>query len=185
MSFLLQARNIPISVQQGTARPTQGQEGMNYSTQSHTAPRAEPTISKQPVQAGMPMPQPQPTGSVPTGQATQPSSSYTDPQDTYTQPKPSAPKPKEKWVDPRITAALDSIQKIGDEAKTIGSRVDELEVTSKDKKYLTIEEQLTKLLLKLDSIDSFGDDNVRSKRKACIRQVQQTLDALELKVIAS
>nr|XP_039258793.1 flocculation protein FLO11-like isoform X2 [Styela clava] len=174
-----QAREVPINVQQGTARPVQRQPRMQNHVTQPQHPSPEPTMST-PVQAGMPMPQPQPTA-----QAAQPSTSYTEQGDTYTQPKPPAPKPKEQWVDPRITAALESIQKIADEARTVGTQVDVIEVTSKDKKYLTLEEQLTKLLLKLDCIESFGDENVRSKRKACIKQVQQTLDALELKLIAS
>ncbi|XP_077976499.1 uncharacterized protein LOC120335364 isoform X2 [Styela clava] len=173
------AREVPINVQQGTARPVQRQPRMQNHVTQPQHPSPEPTMST-PVQAGMPMPQPQPTA-----QAAQPSTSYTEQGDTYTQPKPPAPKPKEQWVDPRITAALESIQKIADEARTVGTQVDVIEVTSKDKKYLTLEEQLTKLLLKLDCIESFGDENVRSKRKACIKQVQQTLDALELKLIAS
>lgn len=103
----------------------------------------------------------------------------------YTQPKPPVPKPKPQWVDPRITEALQIIQNVLNEAKNLGRQVDELNVTNKDNQYLQIEEALTKMLLKLDSIEALGDDGIRNKRKACIKQVQQTLDALELKLLAS
>lgn len=107
------------------------------------------------------------------------------PQDNYTTPKPAAPAPKPQWVDPRITEAIKAIDGAATQAQGLGIQVDGLQVVTKDRTYLAIEEQLTKLLLKLDGIDSMGDESVRNKRKACIVKVQQTLDALELKLLAS
>lgn len=106
-------------------------------------------------------------------------------QSNNTTPKPAAPAPKPQSVDPRITEAIKAIEAAAAQAGELGSQVDALEVVTKDRVYLGIEEQLTKLLLKLDGVDSMGNESVRTKRKACIVKVQQTLDALELKLLAS
>jgi len=55
----------------------------------------------------------------------------------------------------------------------------------KDKDYLLQEEMLTRLLLKLDTIDSGGKDEIRIARKNGIKAVQATLDQLELKLLAN
>ena len=131
------------------------------------------------------MPQPHPTGNQPTSESSQSSNTQASTERSSSQPKPPSLPPKQQWIDPRITEAIKSIDEITLQAEELGQQADSLQVTSKDRVFLTIEEQLTKLLLKLDSIDSLGDDGVRSKRKACIQKVQQTLDALELKLLVA
>ncbi|CAM9395376.1 BAG family molecular chaperone regulator 3-like isoform X1 [Lampetra fluviatilis] len=50
-----------------------------------------------------------------------------------------------------------------------------------DKAYLVLEEMLTKEVLKLDTVDTGGHEEVRQARKQAIREVQAILEHLELK----
>ena len=51
-----------------------------------------------------------------------------------------------------------------------------------DKEYRFLDEMLTRLLIKLDNIDSQGFEEVRMARKSSIVSVQQTVSLLESKV---
>jgi len=79
---------------------------------------------------------------------------------------------------------LEQINLMVDEETKIRNRIPSMS-GKKDKDYLIAEEMLTRLLLKLDEIDSGGKDEIRVARKNAIRAVQATLDQLELKVIAN
>lgn len=98
-----------------------------------------------------------------------------------TEPKSTVPKPAtEPWVDPRITEGLKKIDNISMQAAELENEVNNFKGVSKDKQYIKIEESVTKLLIQLDAIESLGNENLRNKRKACIKQLQQTSDMLEL-----
>jgi len=58
-----------------------------------------------------------------------------------------------------------------------------VEKTSKSYRYL--EEMLTRLLLRLDGVDTVGSDRIRMMRKDAIVSIQAILDQLELKAIAT
>ncbi|NWH63438.1 BAG3 regulator, partial [Geococcyx californianus] len=59
--------------------------------------------------------------------------------------------------------------------------VDSFEGKKTDKKYLMIEEYLTKELLALDSVDPEGRADVRQARRDGVRKVQNILERLEQK----
>lgn len=61
--------------------------------------------------------------------------------------------------------------------------VDNFEGKKTDKKYLMIEEYLTKELLALDSVDPEGRADVRQARRDGVRKVQTILEKLEQKAI--
>ncbi|KAJ1898111.1 hypothetical protein LPJ66_002957 [Kickxella alabastrina] len=54
-----------------------------------------------------------------------------------------------------------------------------LAYNSSNKDFHEYQEVLQRLLIKLDSVESFGDDAVRSKRKNVVKKIQATLDALD------
>jgi len=58
--------------------------------------------------------------------------------------------------------------------------VDEFCGRKGDKQYLLTEEMLTRLLIKLDRIESEGRDEIRSARREAVRTVQGLLDRLEM-----
>ena len=71
------------------------------------------------------------------------------------------------------------------EAKNLREKVESYPGTKKEKSYLYLEEMLTRLLIKLDRIESNGKDEIRKARKEGVRLVQGTLDQLELKGISN
>jgi len=70
-----------------------------------------------------------------------------------------------------------------------GARLkEEVEVYSggrKEKPYLRLEELLTRLMLKLDRIESEGRDDIRSARREAVHTIQSTLELLESRTSAT
>ena len=54
----------------------------------------------------------------------------------------------------------------------------------KNKEYIYIEEMLTRKMLKLDNIESAGNEEIRSTRRQAVKTVEAMLDQLELKAFA-
>ncbi|KAK7092185.1 hypothetical protein V1264_009775 [Littorina saxatilis] len=54
-----------------------------------------------------------------------------------------------------------------------------------DKEYKFLEEMLTRSLLKLDSVETGGQENIRQARKKAVRMIEPALDLLELKAHAN
>ena len=50
-----------------------------------------------------------------------------------------------------------------------------------DKRFAYLEEMLTRLLIRLDHINSEGREDIRLMRKEAVKSVQSALDRLELK----
>jgi len=96
------------------------------------------------------------------------------------QPHGRSPSP----APPNLTP-LEHIAAIHEEQGTLRSSVESFTGTKKDKQYKYMEEMLTRLLIKLDRIDSEGKDEIRTARKQAVRDVQATLDQLELKGFAN
>ena len=72
------------------------------------------------------------------------------------------------------------------EANDLHASVEQLSGTDKtSKQYRYLEEMLTRLLLRLDGVDTAGSDRIRTMRKHAIVSIQAILDQLELKVIAA
>lgn len=92
-------------------------------------------------------------------------------------PKPGrSPSP----VPPNMTL-LEQIELIMAEARKQQIEVDKFVGSKKDKLFLMIEEMLTRLLIKLDRIDSEGKEEIRNARRDAVKQVQASLDLLESK----
>lgn len=81
---------------------------------------------------------------------------------------------------PPNTTPLEQIELILEEAGKQKIEVDKFTGT-KNKQYLIIEEMLTRLLIKLDRIDSEGKEEIRNARRLAVKQVQASLDLLESK----
>lgn len=94
-----------------------------------------------------------------------------------TPPKPGAAEgsPKHPGVQ-KVEAILEKVQRLE-------QAVDNFEGKKTDKKYLMIEEYLTKELLALDSVDPEGRADVRQARRDGVRKVQTILEKLEQKAI--
>lgn len=82
---------------------------------------------------------------------------------------------------PPNTTPLEQIELIMAEARKQKIEVDKFVGPRKDKLFLTIEEMLTRLLIKLDHIDSEGKEEIRNARRDAVKQVQASLDLLESK----
>ena len=86
---------------------------------------------------------------------------------------------------PPNVGPLEHIGLITEEAEKLRLSVESFSGTKKDKGYLYLEEMLTRLLIKLDRIESEGKDEIRQARKQGVRVVQGCLDQLELKSFAN
>lgn len=82
---------------------------------------------------------------------------------------------------PNLTP-LEVIQLIVDEVEERKPVVESFSGPKSDKTYVVQEEMLTRLLIKLDRIDSHGQDEIRKARREAVRAVQALLDLLESKV---
>ncbi|XP_034886132.1 BAG family molecular chaperone regulator 3 isoform X1 [Mirounga leonina] len=92
------------------------------------------------------------------------------------------PKPGETEVPPKHPGVL-KVEAILQNVQGLEQAVDNFEGKKTDKKYLMIEEYLTKELLALDSVDPEGRADVRQARRDGVRKVQTILEKLEQKAI--
>ena len=79
---------------------------------------------------------------------------------------------------------MEQLEQIYAEAESLEHKVNVFSGRKKDKEYMYMEEMLTRLIIKLDNIDSEGKDEIRSIRRKAVKTVQATLDHLELKAMA-
>ncbi|XP_004838884.1 BAG family molecular chaperone regulator 3 isoform X2 [Heterocephalus glaber] len=94
----------------------------------------------------------------------------------------TAPKPEEAEAPPKHPGVL-KVEGILEKVQGLEQAVDNFEGKKTDKKYLMIEEYLTKELLALDSVDPEGRADVRQARRDGVRKVQTILEKLEQKAI--
>uniref|UniRef100_F6V891 BAG family molecular chaperone regulator 3 n=1 Tax=Callithrix jacchus TaxID=9483 RepID=F6V891_CALJA len=92
------------------------------------------------------------------------------------------PKPGEDEAPPKHPGVL-KVEAILEKVQGLEQAVDNFEGKKTDKKYLMIEEYLTKELLALDSVDPEGRADVRQARRDGVRKVQTILEKLEQKAI--
>ncbi|XP_004447777.2 BAG family molecular chaperone regulator 3 isoform X2 [Dasypus novemcinctus] len=92
------------------------------------------------------------------------------------------PKPGEVEAPPKHPGVL-KVEAILEKVQGLEQAVDNFEGKKTDKKYLMIEEYLTKELLALDSVDPEGRADVRQARRDGVRKVQTILEKLEQKAI--
>lgn len=83
---------------------------------------------------------------------------------------------------PKPKDPLERIQEVRQEVENLASRVEQYNGNSRaDKEYLYLDEMLTRELIKLDTIEVEGNDNLRTARKDVIRTIQQAIALLESK----
>ena len=126
------------------------------------------------------------------------------------QPSAPQPAPQKQWsagptVTPRQTLApndegekpvsrgaspapanmtpLEIVQQINQEADDLQEKVNHFSGTKTSKEYRFLEEMLTRLLLKLDSIESDGKEEIRTIRRQAVKTVQASIDHLELRAL--
>ncbi|NWH75693.1 BAG3 regulator, partial [Piaya cayana] len=92
----------------------------------------------------------------------------------------AAPKTMETGEPPKHPGVL-KVEAILEKVQMLEQAVDSFEGKKTDKKYLMIEEYLTKELLALDSVDPEGRADVRQARRDGVRKVQNILERLEQK----
>ena len=85
---------------------------------------------------------------------------------------------------PNLTP-LEVIELIMEEADQHKQEVDDFEGKRTDKQYIVLEEMLTRLLIKLDRIDSEGKPEIRQARRDAVRNVQSLMDMLDSKAASS
>lgn len=104
-----------------------------------------------------------------------PQQSSPQPQKVETQ-EPKVPPPERKPVSP-----IEQIQEIQKDVSNLMEQVEKFTGKSKDKQYLYLDEMLTRNLIKLDNIDTQGQENIRLSRKEAIRCIQQAISLLDSK----
>ncbi|KAJ6669021.1 hypothetical protein lerEdw1_007830 [Lerista edwardsae] len=97
-------------------------------------------------------------------------------------PAPQEPEPqKTSEAEPQKHPGVLKVEAILNRVQTLEQAVDSFAGKKNDKKYLMIEEYLTKELLALDSVDPEGCPDVRQARRDGVRKVQNILERLEQK----
>nr|XP_004659269.2 BAG family molecular chaperone regulator 3 isoform X2 [Jaculus jaculus] len=143
--------------------------------------KVEVKVPSAPVPAPPPSPSPAPSAvpSPPKNVATEdqvaPSSAPAPVETVPLKPEEAAAPPKHPGV-LKVEAILEKVQGL-EEA------VSHFEGKKTDKRYLMIEEYLTKELLALDSVDPEGRADVRQARRDGVRKVQTILEKLEQKAV--
>lgn len=115
-------------------------------------------------------------------------------QQQQSQPQPPQPQPPQQQQQRPNTApvqsaamrqSISSIQKIQNIQKDVLELMDHVEKfigsSRKDKQYLYLDEMLTQNLLKLDTIDADGQENIKQARREAIKCINKCIAVLEAK----
>jgi len=94
--------------------------------------------------------------------------------------RPRSPSP----APPNMTP-LEIIEQVLAEGAQLKEEVEVYSGGRKEKPYLRLEELLTRLMLKLDRIESEGRDDIRSARREAVHAIQSTLELLESRTSAT
>ncbi|XP_013172276.1 PREDICTED: BAG domain-containing protein Samui-like isoform X1 [Papilio xuthus] len=118
-------------------------------------------------------------------QQKQPPRQSTPPTQPPTQPPPQrhtpTPPPQPKPQPPPANDPKTQILAIQTDVLNLMSDVENFTGTKKDKRYLYLDEMLTRNLIKLDNIETEGKENIRQARKEAIRCIQKCIAVLEAK----
>lgn len=98
-----------------------------------------------------------------------------------TQPEPEDTTDNLPPQTPHTTDCISKIQQIQTDVLDLMGSVDRFNGSRGDKDYMFIDEMLTRNLLKLDTIDTNGRENIRLARKEAIRCIQASITVLEAK----
>lgn len=100
------------------------------------------------------------------------------------QNKAKTPEKEQKSESP-TEISLKKISNVLEELKSYENEVEKFIGTVKDKQYRYLDEMLTRCMLRLDDIDTMGNEDVRSARKNAVKKVQACIDLLETKVTSN
>ena len=87
--------------------------------------------------------------------------------------------------DPKGVPNIDSLERIDgilDELQKYEKQINEFEGTTDDKNYRYLDEMLTRLMIKLDTIETFGREDIRKARKSAVLIVNKYITLLEQRV---
>lgn len=98
---------------------------------------------------------------------------------TSYQQESSSPPPE--LVHPIKEDSITKIKKIQKEVLELMGKVEHFDGLRKDRDYAYLDEMLTQNLLKLDVIDSEGNDNIKFARREAIKCINKCIEALEAK----
>ena len=76
---------------------------------------------------------------------------------------------------------MSTLESILAEAEVLGPKVDNFSGSRKDKEYLELDDKLTKLLIKADSVNVDGEAGIRQLRKESCSRVDKLAILLEQK----
>lgn len=117
----------------------------------------------------------------------QPHHQQPQPQQQYQQEQKRSTSPEQPKVQPqhKPLGPLEQIQVIQKDVSSLMEQVEAFSGKSKDKQYLYLDEMLTRNLIKLDNIDTQGQETIRSARKEAIKCIEKTIGILEAKASAT
>ncbi|XP_010899818.1 BAG family molecular chaperone regulator 3 isoform X2 [Esox lucius] len=146
----------------------------------HQPPQEVQQLPQQPEQQQPPPPeqlQPQETANVIVQLPPKPEAQESSPTSA---PLDAPPPNSECKPDAHCHPGLAKVQNIVERVAKLEQEVQNFDGKKNDKRYLLLEELLTKELLALDSVDPEGRVDVRQARRDGVRRVQTILDALEM-----
>lgn len=88
-----------------------------------------------------------------------------------TKPQPEEPK--------KPLTTVEKLQQIHDDVRDLKATAENFSGSKKSKEFLYLDEMLTRNLLKLDLIETEGLDEIRQKRKAVVRDINNSISLLE------
>lgn len=80
---------------------------------------------------------------------------------------------------------IDIIQSIQKDVSELMNQVEKFSGLHRDKQYLYLDEMLTRNLIKLDNIDTQGQENIRQARKEAIKCIEKCIAILDAKAAAN
>uniref|UniRef100_A0A1E1WPT7 BAG domain-containing protein n=1 Tax=Pectinophora gossypiella TaxID=13191 RepID=A0A1E1WPT7_PECGO len=134
---------------------------------------------KVPVQHEAPKQQPRPQPKPQPPQQPQQPPQQQQPPPPPQQQKEATPPPQPKPASP--ADPITQILAIQTDVLNLMTEVENFTGTKKDKRYLFLDEMLTRNLIKLDNIETEGKENIRNARKEAIRCIQKCIAVLEAK----
>ncbi|XP_065179011.1 uncharacterized protein LOC135809565 [Sycon ciliatum] len=81
-----------------------------------------------------------------------------------------------------LMASFATILAVTKQIDAVRHEVETFSDTKQSKTFLRLEDTLTRIMLRLDTVESYGDDKLRSIRRKAVRDAQSVLDELESKL---
>uniref|UniRef100_A0A2A4JSU3 BAG domain-containing protein n=1 Tax=Heliothis virescens TaxID=7102 RepID=A0A2A4JSU3_HELVI len=153
----------------------------SQSPKPHPHPHAEEHFVKVPVHHDQSAPKTEPPSRP---QQRQQPQQQPPPQQKQPPPPQQAPQREQTPPQPKQTPANDPISqilRIQTDVLNLMTEVENFGGTKNDKKYLFLDEMLTRNLIKLDTIETDGKENIRQARKEAIKCIQKCIAVLEAK----